>query len=128
MHHDTTTTTGVGELQSCLEDFRPRFNGNARVQKLIKNWERHVVVEATDTGAVHTMVIANNEMLAVEPGPPAADDDTVVCLQASSDTMVEIFSGRMNPSIALLDGMLSVYSMESDKVKLEALAMVVWGM
>jgi len=39
-----------------------------------------------------------------------------------------VFSGDYNPAHALIDGELAVFSNEKDKVKLEAITMVIWGM
>ena len=120
--------TQFTDLKECLEDFQQRFNTNARVKKLVKNWNRQVLVEATDTAAVYTMHIEDEELRRIEEGRAEGDDEYLVHLQASNETLMEIFSGNYNPSTALLDGMLSVFSNERDKVKLEACAMVIWGL
>ena len=120
--------TQFTDLKECLEDFQQRFNTNGRVRKLVKNWDRQVLVEATDTGAVYTMHIEDAELRRIDEGRAEGDDEYLVHLQASNETLMEIFSGNYNPSTALLDGMLSVFSNERDKVKLEACAMVIWGL
>ena len=120
--------TQFTDLKECLDDFQQRFNTNGRVKKLVKNWDRQVMVEATDTGAVYTMYVEDAEMRRIEEGRSEGDDEYLVHLQASNETLMEIFSGNYNPSTALLDGMLSVFSNERDKVKLEACAMVIWGL
>jgi hypothetical protein len=120
--------TQFTDLKECLDDFQQRFNTNERVRKLVKNWDRQVMVEATDTGAVYTMYVEDAEMRRIEEGRSEGDDEYLVHLQASNETLMEIFSGNYNPSTALLDGMLSVFSNERDKVKLEACAMVIWGL
>jgi hypothetical protein len=120
--------TQFTDLKECLDDFQQRFNTNERVRKLVKNWDRQVMVEATDTGAIYTMYVEDAEMRRIEEGRSEGDDEYLVHLQASNETLMEIFSGNYNPSTALLDGMLSVFSNERDKVKLEACAMVIWGL
>ena len=121
--------TQFTDLRECLEDFQQRFNTNGRVRKLVKNWDRQVMVEATDTGAVYTMHIEDAQLQRIDEGrPDGGDDEYLVHLQATNETLMEIFSGNYNPSTALLDGMLSVFSNERDKVKLEACAMVIWGL
>jgi hypothetical protein len=120
--------TQFTDLKECLDDFQQRFNTNERVRKLVKNWDRQVMVEATDTGAIYTMYVEDAQMRRIEEGRSEGDDEYLVHLQASNETLMEIFSGNYNPSTALLDGMLSVFSNERDKVKLEACAMVIWGL
>lgn len=122
----TTTTTNFATLGDCLKHFQHTFNDNARVKKLIKNWERSIIVEATDTEATLTMVISDLVMTDVRDGAHA-NEDNPIHLQASQDTLIRIFSGDYNPAHALIDGELAVFSSEKDKVKLEAITMVIWG-
>jgi putative sterol carrier protein len=121
--------TRLTDLRSCLEDFQERFNTNPQARKLAKNWTRQIQIESIDAGDVFTLLTDDGELQRILDGPPPnCDDDFLVHLQASNDTLIEIFSGNYNPSTALLDGMLSVFSNDKDKVKLEALAMVIWGL
>ena len=114
-------------LAACLNAFQAKFNENTRVQKLIKNWKRSIIVDATDTGAIMTMVIDDLRMTEVKEGSHP-DEDYPIHLQGSQDTLIKIFSGDYNPAHALIDGALAVFSNEKDKVKLEAITMVIWGM
>jgi len=115
-------------LRESLEDFQARFNTNERAKKLVKNWNRQIYVEPTDGGDSYTMTVEDQVLHTIEEGAPEGEDEFLVHLQADNATLVEIFSGNYNPSKALLDGMLSVFSNDRDKVKLEACAMVIWGM
>lgn len=119
--------TDYATLEDCLNAFQVTFNENARVKKLIKNWERAIVVEATDTGAVQTMMVSDLMMTEVRPGAHEQGENPVH-LQASQETAIRIFSGDYNPAHALIDGELAVFSSEKDKVKLEAITMIIWGM
>jgi len=114
-------------LAACLNEFQKTFNENTRVKKLIKNWKRSIIVDATDTGAVMTMVIDDLLMNDVKEGAHP-DEDYPIHLQGSQETLIKIFSGDYNPAHALIDGELAVFSNEKDKVKLEAITMVIWGM
>lgn len=114
-------------LAACLTEFQKTFNENTRVKKLIKNWKRSIIVDATDTGAVMTMVIDDLMMNDVKEGAHP-DEDYPIHLQGSQETLIKIFSGDYNPAHALIDGALAVFSNEKDKVKLEAITMVIWGM
>jgi hypothetical protein len=127
------TTTGratqLTGLRACLEEFRTRFHANERARKLVKQWTRQVQVEATDTGEMYTMLVADQQIHTIVDGAaPEGSDSYLVHVQGATDTLERVFSGRYNPSRALLDGMLSVFSNDRDKVKLEALALVIWGL
>lgn len=113
-------------LGDCLRAFQTTFNENGRVKKLIKNWSRMIVVEGTDTGAVLTMAVDDLLMTAVLEGAHP-NGENPIHLQAQQETLIRIFSGDYNPAHALIDGELAVFSSEKDKVKLEAITMVIWG-
>lgn len=121
------TTKTYTSLRDCLNDFQIRFNDSAMVKKLIKNWNRSVVLEATDSGAVLTLMISNFTMTEVRD-QAHEDPEYPICLQAAQEILIKIFSGESNPTHALIDGTLAVFSSEKDKVKLEAIAMVIWGL
>ncbi len=123
----TAPTTNFATLAECLQDFQRTFNDNSRVKKLIKGWERSIIVEATDTNATLTMIITDLVMTEVREGAHA-NEENPIHLQASQDVLIRIFSGDYNPAHALIDGELAVFSSEKDKVKLEAITMVIWGM
>jgi len=127
-------TTDVSAVQTSslldsLHDFQRRFNENQRVKKLIKGWDRFLKVEGTDTGELYTVTIKDLMINKIEPGCSLADDDEdVITLQAGQEALVRIFTGKYNPAHALIDGALAVFSGDRDKVKLEAIAMLVWGL
>jgi hypothetical protein len=114
-------------LKDCLADFQQRFNDHTRVKKLIPKWDRFIVVEASDSAAVATMVIKDLFMTEVRAGAHPGPTDPIL-LQASEPTLIRIFSGDYNPAHALIEGDLAVFSSEKDKVKLEAITMVIWGL
>lgn len=112
-----------------LYDFQARFNDNPRVAKLTAGWDRRLVVEPTDGGPTHTLTVADARLIDVrEGGIEPGGDERLVTMSADERTLIEIFSGMTNPSTALIDGQLEVYSDPRDKVKLEALALVIWGL
>jgi putative sterol carrier protein len=116
------------DYEGTLRNFQQLFNNNPRVKKLIKNWERTILLSATDTGSKYSLVVKADEMTEVRKALPAEEDegDGLVHLQAEESILKQIFSGKYNPATALLDGALAVFSQERDKVKLEALAMIIW--
>ena len=127
----TTDVSAVqtSSLLASLHDFQNRFNNDQRVKKLIKGWNRFLRVEGTDSGEIYTCTIRDLAITAVDPGCSVEDDDEdLISLQAGQDVLVRIFTGKYNPAHALIDGALAVFSGERDKVKLEAIAMIIWGL
>ena len=127
----TTDVSAVhtSNLLASLQDFQNRFNNDQRVKKLIKGWNRFLKVDGTDTGEIYTLTIQDLAVTKIEPGCSIADDDQdLIALQAAQEALVRIFTGKYNPAHALIDGALAVFSGERDKVKLEAIAMIIWGM
>jgi len=118
-----------GGLSHWLGDFQNRFNSNTRAAKLTKGWDRQILLEPVDNSKRYTMLVRDAQVHEIVDGdPPDANDDKIVRLRASEDILCDIFSGNYNPSTALLDGVLEVYSDSRDKVKLEALALIIWGL
>jgi hypothetical protein len=110
-----------------LEDFRQRFNAHPRAQKLTQGWHRIILLEATDTGSRWALVVKDQSIAEVtRPDENVESEENLVHLQAIEEVLKDIFSGKYNPATALVDGALAVFSSDKDKVKLEALAMVIW--
>jgi len=120
-------TSTDSDYEATLHNFQQLFNLNPRAKKLVKHWERLIFLSATDTGSKWGLVVKNDEMVEVRKMASAAEHaDGVVHLEADESVLKDIFSGAYNPATALMDGALAVFSPERDKVKLEALAMVIW--
>ena len=119
--------TSAEGYRAVLDDFRERFNSNPRARKLVVGWDRLILLDSSDTGSRYGLNIADQEMTNIQIVSDFDEDsDNLVHLQAEEEVLEEIFSGKYNPATALTDGALAVYSKERDKVKLEALAMVIW--
>lgn len=123
------TPVQTSALLSSLHDFQRTFNENQRVKKLTKNWNRFLKAESTDTAEIFTVTIQDVAISEIQPGCSIPEDnEDLVTLQASEEALVRIFTGKYNPAHALIDGALAVFCSERDKVKLEAIAMVIWGL
>lgn len=121
------TSNGL-DYEDTLRNFQRLFNDNPRAKKLVKNWQRTILLSATDTGSRYGLIVRDEEMTDIRKMSKSEEDEglDLVHLQADESVLKQIFSGAYNPATALLDGALAVYSAEKDKVKLEALAMVIW--
>jgi hypothetical protein len=120
-------TVDTLDYEGTLQHFQQLFNANEKARKLVKNWNRLILLCAKDTGSKYGLVVRDDQMVEVRPATPVdADADDLVHLEADESVLRDIFSGKYNPATALLDGALAVFSPDRDKVKLEALAMVIW--
>jgi hypothetical protein len=120
------TISTESSMEQVLDDFRTRFQSHERARKLTKGWDRMILVDPTDTENQFVMVIENESMPEVRSLSADEKGDEMVHLQGEEEVLKDIFSGRYNPATALIDGSLAVFSSDKDKVKLEALAMVIW--
>ncbi|SRR6266404_1255653 len=114
------------QLGRQLDEFRVRFNENVRVKKLIKNWNRSVAIDAVDINESYSLVIEDLRISDIVVG--MVQSDPPIHLQAEQKVFLRMFSGEITPASALMDGSLAVFSTDRDKVKLEAIAMVIWGL
>lgn len=115
------------DLPDVLAEFKARFNDNPRAKKLVTGWNRMVLLDATDSGQRYALMVQDGvlvEVRKVTEFQEGAED--LVHLQADESVLSEIFSGKYNPATALVDGAMAIFSKDKDKVKLEALAMVIW--
>lgn len=114
-------------LPEVLQEFQARFNANPRAKKIATGWNRLVLLDARDSGRKFGLVVRGSELTEVRMLDTFDDSaDDLVHLQADEGVLSSIFSGKYNPATALTDGNLAVFSPDRDKVKLEALAMVIW--
>jgi hypothetical protein len=112
-------------LEQCLHDFSVRANAHARVRTLLKDWNRTIVIEPAGTQAM-TLSVANQEISAPTAG--ASEDGEAILLRADEDVLRHIFTGRLNPARAHLDGQLQVFADDRDQVKLDAISLILWGL
>ncbi len=112
-------------LQQTLERFRSRVNEDLRVKSLIRNWRRMIVVKADDTGEVFTLRVDAGAITRVEPGDHGEDE--LILLSGDEQLIRGVFAGERNPAKEYLDGALTVLGDEADKMKLDAISVVLWG-
>jgi putative sterol carrier protein len=113
-------------LVACLRDFQARVGENKRVQALLKGWEPNVIVEATDSGDAYTLLVRNRGIEAIAEGSHEAPHRIQV--RGEQKLLMEIFSGKKNPSEAFIDGELEVFGDDRDRIKLDAITLVLWGL
>lgn len=112
-------------LEGVLRKFQGLVNGNERARALMKGWEPDIVLQTLDGTSTYSLAIRGAMVDAVSPGPGRAGHQ--ISIRAEKDMLESIFSGDVNPSTAYIDGELEVYGSDMDRLKLDALTLVIWG-
>jgi putative sterol carrier protein len=109
------------EIQEAYADWRERCNGNARLQKMARGWDRVVQFVARDTDMVFTMEVRAQQLSALESGAANSPD---VIVTASSEDLCDLFWGDLNPSEKYLSGEITLAGAQQDVMRIDALSMV----
>lgn len=116
------TTT---KLKATLDDFQAKVNANERIGRILNGWSPNIYIEPRGADETYTLLCADNKITDVLDGRHEADH--FVHLAAEPAVILQVFSGELNPSEAVLDGILSVFASDKDQVKLDAITLVLWG-
>lgn len=112
-------------LKEILNSFQTKVNANERIGRILKGWSPNIYVEPRGSGEDYTMVVSESKITAVLDGRQQADH--LVHVTAEPAVIQQVFTGELNPSEAVLDGLLSVFASDKDQVKLDAITLVLWG-
>lgn len=119
--------SSTNDFVAVLNAFKDMFNNNVRAKKLVTGWDRFVLLDAVNTDQKYALIVQDRELKEVRKVTEVDEDQKdLVHLQADEAVLIDIFSGKYNPATALVDGAMAIFSPDRDKVKLEALAMVIW--
>ena len=113
-------------MVTLLEYFRSRVNSHGRLRATLVGWEPEFYIQARDVDnmfRIHFECGYVGQVLAVSTNP----SDEALLLRADQAVLRKIFSGKMSPLSAYTDGLLEVYGNQKDQIKLDVIALVVWG-
>jgi len=113
-------------LLESLLDFKKRFNDNEKVKLLLSKWDRCIVVSSDDVSEKYCIIINKGIVESVTEGSDE-EGNVVITLKAVNNVLVDIFTGNTNPATAFLNGNLEVWGDDMDKIKLDALSLLLWG-
>jgi hypothetical protein len=106
--------------------FRLDLNVNQKLKPLLKDWNINVIVKVLDTEEYYTLIVRKGEILEIledQVRDPLRNFD----IEANNQTLIEIFSGRLSPAEAVLDGELASYGDSKDEDILDVIALIIWG-
>ncbi len=112
-------------LLELLSEFKNKVNSNPKIVPLTKKWEPNIIINVLEREEYYTLKIRNSKV--AEILPVVENNDHEVHLEGEEEDLAAIFSGKNNPVQAVLDGSLEIFGEQSDQIKLDIIAMVIWG-
>ncbi|MBS0031775.1 SCP2 sterol-binding domain-containing protein [Chitinophaga sp. 22321] len=112
-------------LYGHLQQFREHLNTNIKLRKLLGDWNIHVVLRATDPEINYTLVVENGYLIDIVASEIIGPKMFVA--EATYQTFVEIFTGKLNPTEAVIDGDMSTYGEDKDESLLDGIILIIWG-
>ncbi|HHW44706.1 sterol carrier protein [Desulfofundulus thermobenzoicus] len=111
------------EITASLQAFQEGYNKNERLKTMNRDWNRVVLVKATDITSEHTLQLKDGE-LSVREGAPEKPDLTVI---SDSETLADLFYGDITPTEPYMNGTLKILGSEDDIVRLDFISLMIWG-
>jgi len=109
-------------LLASLNDFAARVNTNPLVQKMLKDWDRNILISVNDTGKQYTISV-KARTVSVIPGDVGAD----IVISGGEEVLTGIFCGRLNPVREYSRGNVNFRGSAKDEMKVDAVIQMVWG-
>lgn len=111
------------ELTESLKTFVDNYSKNQRLKIMNRDWDRVVVIKATDVDSLHTLTLQEGE-ISLREGAAASPDLTVI---SDSETLADIFYGDMTPTEPYNNGTLRIMGPEDDIIRLDFISLMIWG-
>jgi putative sterol carrier protein len=109
------------EVAEAYADWRARCNGNERLGRMLRGWDRVVHLVATDTGDRFTVQVRDQRLSTLADG---ADDVADLIVTATSEDFADMFWGDLNPSEKYMSGEITLAGAQEDVMRLDAMSMV----
>jgi putative sterol carrier protein len=111
------------EITESLMAFTENYNKNERLKIMNKDWNRIVVVQATDVESLHTLTLLDG-VVSLKEGKSNDPDLTVI---SDSETLADIFYGDITPTEPYNNGSLRIIGSEDDIIRLDFISLMIWG-
>ena len=111
------------ELHDSLINFQNLYNANTQLKQMNKDWDRVVLVRATDTGDAFTVITKAGQVTVLEGPPPGHQME----ITADSETLTNLFFGEIGPTEPYMNGTLKVKGTEADVLRLDFVTAMIWG-
>lgn len=111
------------EIKESLQAFKQNYDLNERLKIMNKDWDRVILVQASDIDCKHTLVLSGGN-LSVHEGPLGKPD---LIVNADSEILADMFYGDITPTEPYMNGTLKVLGSEDDIVRLDFISLLIWG-
>lgn len=111
------------EITGSLKEFQDNYNSNERLKIMNRDWNRVVVVQATDIVSLHTLIVRDG-VVSMNEGAAENADLTVI---SDSETLADIFYGDVTPTEPYNNGILRIIGQEDDIIRLDFISLMIWG-
>jgi hypothetical protein len=116
----------MSALHHVLGSFAGRVNEHPALRSTLAGWTPEFFIQARDSGDTFRVNMAGGRIAdvlptAVEPG------DNALLLRGDCELLEQVFQGQQSPLGAYTDGQLEVYGPTKDQIKLDVIALVLWG-
>lgn len=111
------------EITESLKVFTDSFNSNERLKIMNKDWNRVVLIKATDVDSQHNLVLKDG-VVTLNEGAVSSPDLTVI---SDSETLADIFYGDITPTEPYNNGTLKIMGSEDDIIRLDFISLMIWG-
>ncbi|MFZ3088264.1 MAG: hypothetical protein WA123_09405 [Methylotenera sp.] len=121
-----TQRENQNDLTLVLEEFTKQINSLPSMRSTLNGWHPEFYIQERDTGYTYEIQIENSlirQILLVSTEP----SDDALLMRADYEILHEIFSGTLSPLGAYTDGLLEVYGNQKDQIKLDVIALTLWG-
>ena len=109
------------EIVEAYAEWQTRSNGNERLRKMLRGWDRVVVIDTTDTHERFTIAVADTVLADIVAGAPVVVDLVVT---GTSEDFCDMFWGDLNPSEMYISGEIVIHGAQADVMRLDAMSMV----
>ena len=116
----------MNALLELLRGFAERVNGEVNLRGTLAGWTPDFFIQASDTGDTVEVRIAGGRVDGVSPAAREPGDEALL-LRAATPVLERVFRGAVSPLGAYTDGLLEVYGSQKDQIKLDVIALVLWG-
>ena len=109
------------EIAEAYAEWRVRCNGNPRLAKMLRGWNRTVHLMTADDAGHFTIVVTDSVLSELRIG---LVDQPDLVVSASSEDFADLFWGDLNPSEKYISGEIVLAGSSEDVMRLDAMSMV----